>query len=92
MLFINQYQVLEEAINSLAWLQRGLGVVGASLPAVGFALLISYMDIATYWPYMLAGYALFAFLGVPTIGLAILGVAAAGLYMKGKKDLAKGGN
>jgi len=91
MLFINQYQVLAEAIARLDWLQRGLGVVGKSLPAVGFALLLSYMDIGTYWPYMLVGYALFAYMGVPTVGLAIIGVAAAGLYMKGKKDLAKGG-
>ena len=91
MLFIDRYQVLEQAINSLEWLQRGLGVVGASLPAVGFALLLSYMDIKTYWPYMLAGFVLFAYMGLPTVGLAIVGVAAAGLYMKGKKDLAKGG-
>ena len=92
MLFVHQYHVLETAISNLAWLQRGLGVVGASLPAVGFALLLSFMDIKTYWPYMLAGYALFSFMGVPTVGLAIIGVAAAGLYMKGKKELAKGGN
>ena len=91
MLFINQYEVLAVNIAQLEWLQRGLAVVGASLPAVGFALLISYMDIKTYWPYMLAGYALFAFLGLQPIALAIIGVAAAGIYMKNKKDLAKGG-
>jgi PTS system mannose-specific IIC component len=91
MLFINQYDKVAEAISSVEWLQRGLGVVGTALPAVGFALLLSYMDIATYWPYMLVGYVLFAYLNVPTIGLAIVGIAAAGLYMKGKKDqLAKG--
>jgi PTS system mannose-specific IIC component len=92
MLFIDKYQVLADSIARLGWLQSGLGVVGKSLPAVGFALLLSYMDIDTYWPYMLAGYALFSYMGVPTVGLAIIGVAAAGLYMKGKKELAKGGN
>jgi PTS system mannose-specific IIC component len=67
--------------------------VGTALPAVGFALLLSYMEIGTYWPYMLVGYALFAFMKVPTVGLAIIGIAAAGLYMKGKKEkLAQGGN
>jgi len=91
MLFIDRYQILADNIAKLDWLQSGLGVVGKSLPAVGFALLLSYMDIATYWPYMLVGYALFAYMGVPVVGLAIVGVAAAGLYMKGKKDLAKGG-
>ncbi|GHV85069.1 PTS sorbose transporter subunit IIC [Spirochaetia bacterium] len=93
MLFIQQYQLVADAIDKIAWLQRGLGVVGSALPAVGFALLLSYMDIAVYWPYMLIGYVLFAYMGVPTVGLAIIGVAAAGLYMKGKKEqLAKGGN
>jgi len=92
MLFIDRYQILSDAINRIDWLQQGLGVVGKSLPAVGFALLLSYMDIKTYWPYMIVGYALFAFLGLDTVGLAIIGVAAAGLYMKGRKDLAKGGN
>ena len=91
MLFIDRYQTLAAAIDNIVWLQRGLGVVGKSLPAVGFALLISYMDIGTYWPYMLVGYVLFAYMNLPTVGLAIIGVAAAGLYMKGKKDLAKGG-
>ena len=91
MLFIDRYQILSDAIQRIEWLQLGLGVVGKSLPAVGFALLLSYMDIGTYWPYMLLGYALFAFLGLPTVGLAIIGFAAAGVYMKSKKDLAKGG-
>jgi PTS system mannose-specific IIC component len=92
MSFITRYQILADGIARLDWLQRGLGVVGKSLPAVGFALLLSYMEIGTYWPYMLAGYVLFAYLHLETVGLAIIGLAAAGLYMKGKKDLAKGGN
>ena len=92
MLFINQYQVVAEGIKNLEWLSRGLGVVGSALPAVGFALLLSYMDIGTYWPYMLVGYALFAFMGVPVVGLAIIGAAAAGIYIKGKKELSRGGN
>jgi PTS system mannose-specific IIC component len=44
------------------------------------------MDIKKYWPYMLAGYVLFAYMKVPTIGLAIVGVAAAGLYMKAEQE------
>jgi PTS system mannose-specific IIC component len=93
MLFIERYQVVANFIDNLVWFKNGLGVVGSALPAVGFALLLSYMEITTYWPYMLVGYVLFAFMGVPTVGLAIIGVAAAGLYMKSKKDqLAQGGN
>ena len=32
------------------------------------------------WPFMLLGYALSAFMGVPTLGLAIIGVALGYLF------------
>jgi mannose/fructose/N-acetylgalactosamine-specific phosphotransferase system component IIC len=35
---------------------------------------------------MLGGYVLFAFMRVPTLGLAIVGIAAAGIYMQQQKD------
>jgi PTS system mannose-specific IIC component len=98
MLLFLQYQdqITEvlASVSQISWLINGLSVVGKSLPAVGFALLLSYMEITTYWPYMLGGYVLFAYLNMPIVGIAIVGVAAAGLYMKNKKDLAlaKGGN
>lgn len=89
MLLIDQYVYVQQFIEKYIWVQNGLSVVGAALPAVGFALLLSYMDLKTYWPYMLVGYVLFAYMGVPTVGLAIIGAAAAGLHMKGKKDRIK---
>ena len=55
-------------------------VIGKALPAVGFALLLSYMDIKNFWPFMLIGYALYAFMGVPTLGLAIIGIALGYLF------------
>lgn len=67
--------------NQFAWFTDGLRVVGVALPAVGFALLLSYMDLKKYWPYMLVGYVFFAYMGVNTIGLAILGAALAGLHI-----------
>ncbi len=89
MLFIDKYTVLSDFISRFAWVQNGLSVIGSALPAVGFALLLSYLDLKSYWPYMLLGYVLFAYLGVPTVGLAIMGVAAAALYMKNKKNKMK---
>ena len=86
-MFIDKYQVISELLTKIVWLQTGLKVVGKTLPAVGFALLLSYMDIKHYWPFMLIGYCLFAFMGVPTIGLAIVGVAAGALFTaKNKKE------
>jgi PTS system mannose-specific IIC component len=86
MMFLDKYLVIQHFVENYAWVKNGLGVIGSSLPAVGFALLLSYMDIKRYWPYMIAGYVLFAYMHVPTIGLALVGVAAAGLNMKTQKE------
>ena len=80
MLFIDKYQVIADFIANYAWIKNGLVVIGKALPAVGFALLLSYMDIKNFWPFMLVGYALYAFMGVPTLGLAIIGIALGYLF------------
>jgi len=80
MMFIDRYQVIADFIANYAWIKNGLVVIGKALPAVGFALLLSYMDIKNFWPFMLIGYALYAFMGVPTLGLAILGIALGYLF------------
>ena len=80
MLFIDKYQVIADFVANYAWIKTGLSVIGKCLPAVGFALLLSYMDIKRYWPFMILGYALYAFMGVPTLGLAIVGIAAGALF------------
>lgn len=67
--------------NSVVWIQKGLAVVGGLLPAVGFALLLSYMDLTKYWPFLLVGFVLYAYAGMGTIALALIGLAAAGLMM-----------
>ncbi len=89
MLFIDKYMYISNFIERYSWIKGGMSVVGASLPAVGFALLLSYMDIKHYWPFMLIGYVLFAYMGVPTLGLAIFGVALAALFttfLKGRRN------
>ena len=80
MLFIDKYQVIADFIANYAWIKNGLAVIGKALPAVGFELLLSYMDIKNFWPFMLVGYALYAFMGVPTLGLAIIGIALGYLF------------
>jgi PTS system mannose-specific IIC component len=92
MLFINEYREMAQVINGMEWLNRGLGVAGAALPAVGFALILTRMKLSSYWPYILMGYLLFAYVHVPLTGLAIAGAACAGLYMRSKKgQVSKGG-
>jgi PTS system mannose-specific IIC component len=80
MLFIDRYQVIADFIANYAWIKNGLVVIGKALPSVGFALLLSYLDIKNFWPFMLVGYALYAFMGVPTLGLAIIGIALGYLF------------
>jgi len=92
LLFINEYHKVAAVINGMEWLERGLSVVGSALPAVGFALLLTRMKLTAYWPFVLMGYALFAYLNVPVTGLVIVGLACAGLYVRSKKGyLARGG-
>lgn len=81
MLFIDKYDIMSNFIQNYAWMQSGLSVIGKALPAVGFALLLSYQDIRRYWPFMVLGYSLFAFMGVPTLGLAVIGVAAGAIFI-----------
>ena len=71
---------LTQLSENLVWFSDGLRTVGSALPAVGFALLLSYMDIKKFWPFMVLGYVLFAYLGLGTIGLALIGAAAGALY------------
>ncbi|MBR5795369.1 MAG: PTS sugar transporter subunit IIC [Erysipelotrichaceae bacterium] len=81
-LLVNQLEGFASFATSIEWISNGLRVVGKALPAVGFSLLLSYMDIKKYWPFMLFGYALFAYMQVGTIGIAILGIACGALYIR----------
>ncbi len=80
-LLVDQLEGFANFATSIAWVSNGLAVVGKALPAVGFALLLSYMDIKKYWPFMVVGYVLFAYMGVGTLGLALIGAAAGALYI-----------
>jgi len=62
------------------WFMKGMAAMGAMLPALGFAVLLSMMPAKKYWPFLVLGYVLFAYLKVPVIGIAIAGIAIATLY------------
>jgi len=79
-LLIDNVSVIQNFVTEYAWFRTGMQVIGRSLPAVGFALLLSFMDIKRFWPFLILGYVLFAYMSVPTIGLAIIGIAAGALF------------
>ncbi|BCL80708.1 PTS sorbose transporter subunit IIC [Ktedonobacteria bacterium brp13] len=57
------------------WFSHGMSVVGHVLPALGFALLLTMLPLRRFWPFLLIGFVLFAYLKMPVIGIAILAVA-----------------
>ena len=69
------------------WFLSGLTLAGKMLPAVGIAMLLRYMPTGKYFQYLLAGFFLSAFLNVPIIGAAIVGVALAiAFYQRAERD------
>ena len=83
MILIDNVVVLTNFANSVNWIANGLRVVGKILPAVGFALLLSYMDLKKYWPFFIIGFVLYAYAGMGTVALALVGLAAASFFVQG---------
>ena len=83
MVLIDNVVVLTDFATSINWIANGLKVVCKILPAVGFALLLSYMDLKKFWAFFVIGFVLFAYSGMGTVALAIVGLAAASFFVKG---------
>ncbi|MGH3498802.1 MAG: PTS mannose/fructose/sorbose/N-acetylgalactosamine transporter subunit IIC [Nocardioidaceae bacterium] len=74
--------VVQDFQNAIpAGFVSGMSLVGAMLPAVGFAMLLRIMPVKRYWYMLLIGFVLFAYLQVPMQGIAIFGVAVAAMFM-----------
>ena len=58
------------------WLMGGISTAGGLLPAVGIGILLRYMNTKKYIPYLIIGFALFAYLNVPMLGIALFGLSA----------------
>ena len=70
-----------------SWFMDGLTLAGKMLPAVGIAMLLRFMPTGRYISYLLVGFFLAAFLKVPIIGAAIIGLALAfNVYHRAEKD------
>jgi PTS system mannose-specific IIC component len=62
------------------WFSDGLKTTGMLLPALGFALLLTMLPVNRLWPFLILGFVLFAYLKVPIIGVALVGIAVAVIY------------
>lgn len=71
-------QPLQALISAIPeWLTTGLSVAGGMLPAIGFAMILSVMLTKEFIPFALLGYICAAYLGVPTVGIAMVGLVFA---------------
>ena len=68
------------------WITDGLTVAGGLLPLVGIAMLLHYMPVKKFLPFLVAGFVLAAFIKIPIIGIALLGLAAAYWYFNSEID------
>jgi mannose/fructose/N-acetylgalactosamine-specific phosphotransferase system component IIC len=69
-----------------AWFTHGMTLVGALLPAVGFAMLLKLLPVARYWYMLLLGYVLYAYLKIDLLGIALFGLAIAVIFVTLKPD------
>ena len=66
--------------NDVPWVLKGFATAGGMMPAVGLALLLTMMLKKNMWIFMIIGFVLSAYLNVPTLGIALLAAAFAGIY------------
>lgn len=59
----------------------GLNVSGKILPAMGIAILMRYLPLKKYYPFMILGFAIAAFMEINLVGVAVIGFAIAGIYL-----------
>lgn len=62
------------------WVTNGLSIAAGMLPVVGIGMLMRYMPVKKFLPFILVGFVPSAYLGVPVLGIAIIGFAAAFWY------------
>lgn len=69
------------------WLTSGLSVAGGVLPVVGIAILLRYLPTKQYVNYLIIGFVLAAYIKVPMLGIALVGLAMAIAYYKNNEKM-----
>lgn len=78
---------VQSIVNNMPqWLMGGLKTAGAIVPALGIAILLKYLSIKKYIAYLLIGFALAAYLGIPMLGISIIGLALALITFERRKE------
>lgn len=76
--FVAGAPIVETINNYLpAWLLDGFRNAGNMLPAIGFAILLRSMNLQGNLQYVIIGFVLYAFIGTPILGCALIGLSLA---------------
>ncbi|EMF0354525.1 PTS sugar transporter subunit IIC [Enterococcus faecium] len=71
-------RVVDTIVNDMPdWLMGGLKVAGGLLPVVGIAVLLKYLPTNKYITYLIVGFVAAAYLKMPMLGVALVGLALA---------------
>lgn len=76
-LALGQGIVTDLAQAAPEWLMNGFKLVSGLLPAVGIGILLHFMPLSHFWPFALLGFVLAAYLHVPMLGVALIGLVFA---------------
>ena len=68
------------------WMANGFLIAGRALPAIGFSILLRYLPTARNVHWLIIGFVLAAFLGLPILAIALIGTAAAMLTFKARTE------
>ncbi len=68
------------------WINKGINTAGGILPAIGFAMLLKIMPVEKYPAFLILGFVLFAYLKMPLVGIALVGVAVALIFQLVKNE------
>ncbi|WP_167628001.1 PTS N-acetylgalactosamine transporter subunit IIC [Listeria valentina] len=86
-----QAQTIVQALPE--WILNGLSVAGGIMPAVGFAMLLKIMWKMPYAPFFAIGFVAAAYLKMPVLAVAIVGVSIAAYdFFVSKNNDRDGGN
>ena len=78
---------VELVVNNLPmWLMNGLKTAGGILPSLWIAILLRYLPFSKNISFLILGFVLAAYLKVPVLGVALIGLAAAILSYQSEKD------
>lgn len=91
MLFVPASAVRAFLGSMPAWLTDGMTIGGGMVVAVGYAMVINMMASREVWPFFMLGFVIAAITQITLIGLGVIGVALALLYLQLTKNAGSAG-